>query len=71
MDEQGVFGTGVKVVPSGEVWNVTVVLKLPVVEKVIRQLTQGEPPERFDCLAWVASPEKLNVKLQSGVMVCA
>jgi hypothetical protein len=36
-----------------------------VVEKVTRQLTQGEPLERFDCLAWVASPVNWKVKEQS------
>jgi len=51
---------------------VTVELSVPVVERVKRQLTQGEPEplERFACPVWVALPVKVKVKLQSGV-VCA
>jgi hypothetical protein len=60
------LGTAVHVELSGEVWNVAVVVNVPVVLKVTRQLTQGVFPLKFDCDAWVASVVKVKVKEQSG-----
>ena len=62
---QTVFGTAVKVTLSGDVLKVTVVVSVPVVVNVIRQLTHGVFFERFDMPAWVASVVKVKVKEQS------
>ena len=68
MLEQTVFGTLVQVELSGEVWNVTVVERLPVVEKLTRQFTQGLLPERFATpVAGVEFPIAVKVKTQSFV----
>ena len=62
------LGTAVQVELSGEVLKVTVELKEPVVESVIRQLTQGVFPLRLGTPVWVALPVKVYVKEQA---VCA
>jgi len=71
---QMVLGTAVQFKVSGEVGNVTVVVKVPVVENVTRQLTQGVLPERFEWVfaAWVpSSPVKGKVNEQSGLFCAA
>jgi hypothetical protein len=57
-----VFGTEVHVMRSGEPWKVTCVVSVPVLENVIRQLTDGVFPERFDTpVQVVSSPVKVWV----------
>jgi hypothetical protein len=50
---------------------VTVALRVPVVERVSLQFTQGVPPLRFETAVWVATPVNLKVKEQSGVCAYA
>jgi hypothetical protein len=50
---------------SGEVWNSTVELSVPVVESVIRQLTQGVFPLTLELEAPTRFPVNVRVKLQS------
>jgi hypothetical protein len=59
VDEQIVVGTAVQVELSGEVWKVTVELRVPVVLRVTRQFTQGVAPLRFETVVPVALPVKL------------
>jgi len=61
-----VFGTLVKLELSGEVWKVTVVASVPVVVKVIRQLTHGVWLLKLETPVCVASPCAVKVKVQSG-----
>jgi hypothetical protein len=68
---QSVFGTAVQVTLSGEVWNVTVELRVPVVERVTLQFTHGVLPEMFDWAVWVASVVKVKVNEQSGLFCAA
>jgi len=63
--EQIVFGTEVKVILSGEVWNVTVAARVPVTEYVIRQFTQGMLLLRLGLDVAVRLPVKVRVNAQS------
>ena len=50
------FGTEVHTVPSGLIWNVTVVERVPEVDQVTRQLTQGRVWLELFWAAWFESP---------------
>jgi hypothetical protein len=59
------LGTAVNVTLSGEVWNSTVELNVPVVLSVTRQFTQGVLLLRLGLETAVRSPVNVRVKLQS------
>ena len=66
-----VFGTDVHELLSGEVWRVTCVVRLPVVEYVTRQLTHGVLPEMLDRPVMASSPVNVKVNEQSGLFCAA